>query len=1172
MIRTHREILKSGLTTLLLVLLGVMWSAGLPAEEALDGVVVESVGPGGSAEKAGLRPGDWIRSWERPPRLPANPTGADGTLSHVFLWILVEEEQGPRGSVTLSGRRFGEEMRWVVEPGQWRMEVRPTLFGDIARTYDRGRSLYESGEVEQGLRLWEGQARRLKYNGSWRRSLWLYLRTGEYWARKGGSDGVRRTSIAGHNIAWEKHNTLADLAMWEILGRILELENSPVDAQTAYEGSLEIVERRWRSGPLHAAILARLGRVHRFQGNFDRAETYYRKALEIQETKAPGTLVLAETYSQLGGLEIARGNLEAGEAILVKALAVQRKLLPDSLDLAGTLERLGEVAMAGGNLERAEELCREALGIMEREVPGSLVMTQALARLGDLEGRRNNLAAAFSFYRRSLDLQEVWVPGSLGEAETLLRLGKLAEARGNLEQGQVMTVKALEILQGHDPDPMVIVSILDLLGSLHSRRGEFHSAEAVFRRSLSVHEERDAYSKETAASLNRLGMVLIDLGNFAEADALFQRARGIYERMTPPPVETVWTLLHLYRSALTRGDLVTADSYAHAALDAAGRISPDSLLLSLCQQALGELAEVRGHPEKAGEYYKRAYKIRRKLGSGSVYEADSLHALGRVNGRIERYGEAAKRFEEALEIYETLWDPRVPAEVLPGNALLQSDWTGYLMALRELKREEEAFDVLVRTRERLLPGLMPRRDLLLDLDLGNDVDRERRILEVAREEIRTAWADLSMERQPGAVESLKEQLGGLDVASRRLADKIVEVSPHVASFIYPHSRRGGEIRSRLEAGTVLLSYAVGRDRTILFVLGSEKKAFKMIEIPVGHQELSELVRSFREAIRSRADCRGLSSELTQLLLKPAKKWLKKANRIWIDPDGPLRALPFAALHDPDTGKKGGRYLVESASIRVLPPSGFDGAHDASEGPSKPFHLAAFGGVPLQPGQPGEGNGDGTGRGPDNAAALAAHRISRLEVEFVRSMFPGRTTVFQDADATEARVRSLEGNETVLHFACEGVLDGRRPLDSGLTLAPGKGRPRERNNGRLRVWEILEGFRTGADLVTLSSCETDPIGDPDSKGLLGLMEAFRFAGAKSLLVSLWPPPGEASAELMRRFYGYWESGMAMDEALRASQLGLIRAPVQVPDAGGAMVDVDASHPAYWAGPVLIGIEE
>jgi CHAT domain-containing protein len=129
---------------------------------------------------------------------------------------------------------------------------------------------------------------------------------------------------------------------------------------------------------------------------------------------------------------------------------------------------------------------------------------------------------------------------------------------------------------------------------------------------------------------------------------------------------------------------------------------------------------------------------------------------------------------------------------------------------------------------------------------------------------------------------------------------------------------------------------------------------------------------------------------------------------------------------------------------------------------------------------------------------------------------------------------------VLHFATHGLVDSEYPALSALALSKfdESGRPQE---GFLRLGDIYE-LNLNADLVVLSACDT-ALGEAiRGEGLVGLTQGFIYAGAKSLVASLWKVPDSATATLMIRFYEYMlRDGQRPAEALRNAQLSIAAEP-------------------------------
>ena len=76
-------------------------------------------------------------------------------------------------------------------------------------------------------------------------------------------------------------------------------------------------------------------------------------------------------------------------------------------------------------------------------------------------------------------------------------------------------------------------------------------------------------------------------------------------------------------------------------------------------------------------------------------------------------------------------------------------------------------------------------------------------------------------------------------------------------------------------------------------------------------------------------------------------------------------------------------------------------------------------------------------------------------------------------------------------------------------------------------------------------------------MCGLQRAFLVAGARSLILSLWPVDDQATRELMRDFYTRWAAGASKSEALRQARLALRRRH---------------PHPRDWGAFVLVGSPE
>jgi CHAT domain-containing protein len=122
---------------------------------------------------------------------------------------------------------------------------------------------------------------------------------------------------------------------------------------------------------------------------------------------------------------------------------------------------------------------------------------------------------------------------------------------------------------------------------------------------------------------------------------------------------------------------------------------------------------------------------------------------------------------------------------------------------------------------------------------------------------------------------------------------------------------------------------------------------------------------------------------------------------------------------------------------------------------------------------------------------------------------------------------------------------------------------------LQAWEIFERLRFDADLVVLSACDSGLGKELGGEGLLGLTQAFLYAGAPSVVASLWKVADRSTGEFMVRFYHHLREGMTQDEALRAAQMEFLRSPIQSRGSQGHPIERNWSAPYFWAGFQVYG---
>jgi CHAT domain-containing protein len=207
-----------------------------------------------------------------------------------------------------------------------------------------------------------------------------------------------------------------------------------------------------------------------------------------------------------------------------------------------------------------------------------------------------------------------------------------------------------------------------------------------------------------------------------------------------------------------------------------------------------------------------------------------------------------------------------------------------------------------------------------------------------------------------------------------------------------------------------------------------------------------------------------------------------------------------------------------------------------------------------------------------------------EIRNIQTLFDKNklnTNAFTQINATEEQFKSLSGNSpSIIHLATHGFFlpdpekkkqegfaaDERNAftladdplLRSGIVLSganrvwSGKQPIEGREDGIVTAYEIAQMDLSKTDLVVLSACET-ALGDiKGNEGVFGLQRAFKLAGVKNMLLSLWKVPDAETAELMKDFYTYYLQDKTAREAFSSAQKDMRK----------------KYKPYYWAAFVLI----
>ena len=312
------------------------------------------------------------------------------------------------------------------------------------------------------------------------------------------------------------------------------------------------------------------------------------------------------------------------------------------------------------------------------------------------------------------------------------------------------------------------------------------------------------------------------------------------------------------------------------------------------------------------------------------------------------------------------------------------------------------------------------------------------------------------------------------------------------------------------------------------VLLNLSKGVQQFRVFITASQLRDEVNEFRFELEENTEIYFLpyAKRLYQRLIAPLSSSLVAQNidTLIIVPDGVLRTIPFAALHD------GKQFLIAKYAIVTTPGLTLTESKVSHRNNAKILLNGLSESVQGYPPLP---------------------TVLR-EIEDISKLYnPKNTTKLLDQDFTvDNFANALKKNVySILHIASHGQFESI-PQKTFLLTYDGK----LTMNHLESLIRLSKNRAEPVELLTLSACQT-AVGD--DQAALGLAGIALKAGARSALASLWFIDDKATTILMRKFYQQLqEKGLSKAPALQIAQQYLLKSN-------------HYQHPAYWAPFLLIG---
>lgn len=693
-----------------------------------------------------------------------------------------------------------------------------------------------------------------------------------------------------------------------------------------------------------------------------------------------------------------------------------------------------------------------------------------------------------------------------GQLDALIRLSQAQSALGHYQQAARSLDTALSLAE-KSKDPARIASVLTGLGNLSLVLGSPEQAETYLRHALGLARSVGNASL-VAATLNNLGNVLSTNGKHAEALTAYRESAAVAKNAGQGEASA------------------RAVTNAASAARQSGKPVESRLLLD---EALAELTPLRPSHDKAftlvsiGVGYRdlrpllsdAAEPLLLRASQALTQAATEAEQLGDRRTASYAWGYLGGLYEEERRHDEALQLTRRAIFAAQLATAPESLYRWQWQAGRLLRKVGQPDDAIASYRRAVvtLQGIRP--ELAVGLGLRPGSFRE------STGPVYFELVDLLLQR--AASLSRREEVGPYLIEARETVEqfKAAELRDYFRDDCVDTALAKATRLDVLAQKAVVVYPVVLPDRIELLV--SLPEGLKSVVVPVAAEKLTQEVRLFRRRLEKRTTREYLphAQRLYDWLIRPLEKELAAArvDTLVFVPDGALRTIPMAALHD------GKQFLVTKYATAITPGLSLT---DPRPIPREGVRVLAVGVTEAVQGFPALPN-------------------VAVELQMLRGLFKA-TTLVDKQFVTANLEKELKEPYTILHIASHGQFEADSTKSFLLTF-----------NDKLtmdKLDQFIGLFKYRDDpleLLTLSACDT---AEGDDRAALGLAGVAVKAGARSAMATLWQVHDEVAAELVAQFY------RELQDPMVSRAVALQRAQLKV------LGDPRYDHPGFWSPFLMI----
>lgn len=915
--------------------------------------------------------------------------------------------------------------------------------------------------------------------------------------------------------------------------------------------------------PLNAAAtFNRIGRLQLIMREPQLAIDAHNQALELAKD-SPSDNAVVDALNGLASAWMVLGKVDQAETILQRSLSI----VEQTGYTAGRAEALLTLSDRENyfNHIKAAETGSQALALWQ-SVNDKDGQARTHLQLGDCFLSQNLIVEAYQNYNAALQLSRE-LNDPLGQASAMILLGFVEFRKGDWDQEISFLVQAQSLIPDESAEPMKLAQIDGGLADAFNENGLSEQGLLHYQQMV-VHSQATKSPLFVGYALLGVGTSQYLLGHYDDAIAQVKLALADAE-----PTGILAAQCHelLGKIYLATSDYQNAQQHLNLALSVYIKsINPKEA--AQARALIGQILERQGNLDEAEHQYKQALQTFTDL-TDVLNQAVTNYALGRLELQRGNLDSAENYLSQSISITESLRRASSSRDLTAAfSATVHDRYQTYIDCLMrkegqrpeglvrkafetsELARGRSLTELLRATQANLLPGLAP--------ELAGEEKSLRQLLR-AKEDARVTL--LAKQYKKEDLDRTNQELAELESKYEAVVKTIRAQHPTFEQITHPAALSLGEIQSQVIADdqTTLLEYSLGSEKSYLWVV--TRNQLRSYDLPPKEKinSLAETIyKSLSKADNKEAD-QKLSVDLqtlSQMVIPPAVDL--NTTRIIIVADEALHYIPFQILSAPHDEQP----LVVNHEVINAPSASILGQLrlERTQRPVPERTLVAFG-DPVFPSNYAQNRPTGQNDQIASALPLDSSRwqsglrdielsgdtidpntiqplfFTKGELKNLREVAGANSFIATGFDASREQLAKADlSKSAILHIATHGILDPKRPDRSGLLLSmvTADGKPQD---GFFDLQDIY-GLHAPVDLVVLSACRTGLGKEVRGEGLIGLTRGFMYAGASSVVASLWKVDDEATSELMKRFYtNMLQQGMTPSAALRAAQNSIRQEP-------------------------------